>query len=143
MGKLVCYMCPMITDHLSWYGTVLFLSTGYFKTLLEFFIQHSSHKSNKKVSFHAVNYRLVFSRFFDIRGNLGNVIFPLVHWLKKPTILAYVNYSSLLVMTSSSLISCFVQVINIYIYINIYIISHKVVWRSNVSSFFLIKWFND
>ena len=39
--------------------------------------------------------RLVFSRFFDIRENLGNVkkkrifIFPLVHWLKKS------GYSSL------------------------------------------------
>ena len=38
--------------------------------------------------------RLVFSRFFDIRGNLGNVkekpfIFPLVHWLRKS------DYSSL------------------------------------------------
>ena len=73
--SLVCYMCPVKANHLSQHDTVLLPSTGYVKTLLEFLSQHNSHKSNKKVSFDAV------------------------------------NYSSLLVMISSSLISCFVQVI--------------------------------
>ena len=73
--SLVCYMFPVMANHLSWYDTVLLPSTGYAKTLLEFLIQHNSHKSNQKVSFDAV------------------------------------NYSSLLVMIGSSLISCFVHVI--------------------------------
>ena len=55
-GSLVCYMSPVMANHLSWYDTVLLPSTGSVKTLLEFLIQHSSHKSNKKVSFDAVNY---------------------------------------------------------------------------------------
>ena len=43
-------MCPVMTNHLSWNDTVLFPSTGYVKTLLEFLIQHNnSTKSNKKV----------------------------------------------------------------------------------------------
>ena len=54
--SLVCYMFPVMANHLSWYDTVLLPSTGYVKTLLEFLIQHNSHKSNKKVSFDAVNY---------------------------------------------------------------------------------------
>ena len=67
-------MCPVMANHLLWYDTVLLSSaTGYAKTLLEFLFQHSSHKSNKKVSFDAA------------------------------------NYSSLLLMISSSLISCFVR----------------------------------
>ena len=73
--NLLCYMFPVMANHLSWYDTVLLPSTGYVKTLSEFLIQQSSHKSNKKVSFDTV------------------------------------NYSRLLVMISSSLISCFVQVI--------------------------------
>ena len=54
--RLVCYMCPVMANHLSWYDTVLLPSAGYVKTLLEFLFQHNSHKSNKKVSFDTANY---------------------------------------------------------------------------------------
>ena len=90
--SLACYMFPVMANHLSWYDTVLLPPTGYVKTLLEFLIQHSSHKSNKKVS-------------------------SVVHWL--------VVLCKLLMHTKKN------------------IISHQAVWRSNVSFFFLIKWFND
>ena len=51
-----------------------------------------------------------------------------------------VRYSSLLVMISSSLITC---MCTLFFARKKYVISHQAVWRSNVSSFFLIKWFND
>ena len=44
-----------MANSLSWYDTVLFPSTGYLETLLEFLILYnSSTKSNKKVAFHVI-----------------------------------------------------------------------------------------
>ena len=92
VGKLGALHVPRDGESSIRYDTVLLPSTGYVKTLLEFLIQHSSHKSNKKVS-------------------------SVVHWL--------------------------VVLCKLFLHIKKYIISHQAVWRSNVSFFFLIKWFND
>ena len=48
---------PVMANHLCCYDTVLFLSTGYVKNLLEFLSQHnSSTKLNKILFFHVVSY---------------------------------------------------------------------------------------
>ena len=107
--SLVCYMFPVMANHLSWYDTVLLPSTGYVKTLFEFLIQHNSHKSNKKVSFDAV------------------------------------NYSRLLVMISSSLICCFVEVIfcgSNFLHLKKCNFSSSSL-KIKCVSYFLRKWFND
>ena len=58
--------------------------------------------------------RLVFSRFFDIRGNLGNAkekpfIFPPVHWLKKSDYSSLVITTILLVFRVSDLLTSYLK----------------------------------